>query len=125
MKNFTKFEGRLIRLNKEYPICNEDDEIIGYTSADDLAVITFAEINETIKYQSVEKISDNISFGVPIKTGEKDGYFETVIVSGKYMGVDTLALNLDDIEKSTFIFNKIDDGHSVYIQNNPVGFEYV
>ena len=44
MRNFSKFEGKLIRMNKSYPIHNDDDEIVGYTKVGDMAVITFAEI---------------------------------------------------------------------------------
>ena len=31
MRNFSKFEGKLIRMNKSYPIYNDDDDIVGYT----------------------------------------------------------------------------------------------
>ena len=46
MRNFSKFEGKLIRMNKSYPIHNDDDEIVGYTKVGDMAVITFAEIKK-------------------------------------------------------------------------------
>lgn len=48
MKNFSKFEGKLIRMNKSYPIHNDDDEIVGYTEVGDMAVITFAEIKRKL-----------------------------------------------------------------------------
>lgn len=48
-----------------------------------------------------------------------------VIVSGKYTGVDTLALNSKDLQKSIFIFNEIDYyGSDVYIKNKKVKHEY-
>lgn len=103
MINYSKFSGKLIRMNREYPIYSREDgkdnEKIGHTAIGDMAVITLADI--------------------------EDEYFETVIVSGKYVGVDTLALNLKDIKESTFIFNKIDGDNSVYIMDKPVSFEYV
>jgi hypothetical protein len=117
MINFTKFEGKLIRLNKEYPIYNEGDEVIGYTSAGDMAVITLAEINRKTSYKNIETISEDFAVGVPIKTEDEDGYFETVIVSGKYIGVDTLALNLSDIREVTFIFNKISEKMESKVKN--------
>lgn len=50
MRNFTKFDGKLIKMNKEYPIYSreddEEDKIVGYTSVGDMAVITFSDIKE-------------------------------------------------------------------------------
>lgn len=133
MINFSRFEGRLIRMNKEYPICSreddKEDEIIGYTSVGDMAVITFADINKCTEYKSLVKISDDLGvdleFGIPVPNGREEGYFETIIVSGKYIGVDSLALNLKDIANSTFILNKIDGENTVYIQKREVNYEYV
>lgn len=100
MTNYSKFEGKLIRFGKSYPIYNDDDEIIGYTEIGDMAVITYSNLD--------------------------NDYFETVITSGKYMGVNSLALNLDDIKSSTFIFNKINDNDSIiYIQNKKINFECI
>lgn len=71
------------------------------------------------------KISDEIDVGVPISTGIEEGYFETIIVSGKYIGVDSLALDLDDIADSTFLFNKIDGEMVTYIQDRKIKYEYI
>lgn len=100
MVNYGTFKGRLIAMTEKYPIYDREDDnkIIGYTSVGDMAVITYENMEE--------------------------GYFETVIVSGEYLGVDTLSLNLYDIKKSTFIFNKIDGEQSVYIRNMSVDFEW-
>ena len=100
MVNYTKFTGRLISMTEEYPIYDKEDDhkIIGHTSVGDMAVITYEDMEEE--------------------------YFETVIVSGKYIGVDTLALNLQDIKNSTFIFNKNDENQSVYIKNISVNAMY-
>jgi hypothetical protein len=125
MINFEKFEGKLIRLNKEYPICNEDDDIIGYTSIGDMAVITLAEINREISYKNITTITEELSIGIPFETKNEDGYFETIIVSGRYIGVDTLALNLNDIKESTFIFNNINDYGSVQINGKEVNYVYM
>lgn len=97
MINYSSFKGKIIRMNAPYPIINEDDEILGYTKTGDMAVITLAD---------------------------KD-YFETVIVSGKFIGVDSLALNLSDIMKSTFVFNSINYNNEVMIQNKKVKYEYI
>lgn len=125
MRNFSKFEGKLIRMNKSYPIHNDDDKIIGYTEIGDIAVITFAEIKKKTGYKTVTKISDEISVGTPVMTDGEEGYFEIVIVSGKYIGIDSLALDLDDIAASTFIFNKVEGDDIVYIQDRKINFEYV
>lgn len=100
MVNYVTFKGKLIVMTEKYPIYDREDDnkIIGYTSVGDMAVITYENMEE--------------------------GYFETVIVSGEYIGIDTLALNLYDIKKSTFIFNKIDGEQSVYIRNMSVDFEW-
>ena len=129
MKNYAKFEGKLIRMNKEYPIYSredgKDDEVIGWTAIGDMAVITYADIKEKQNHNTALKISDEIEFGIPISTGVEEGYFETIIVSGKYIGVDSLALDLDDIADSTFIFNKIDGEMTTYIQNRKIKYEYI
>lgn len=129
MRNFTKFEGKLIRLNKEYPIYSreddKEDEVIGYTTIGDMAVITFAEVKEKSEYKSIQKISEDLEISIPVSTRKEEGYFETVIVSGKYIGVDSLALDLDDIAESIFIFNKIDGEMDTYIQDRKINCEYV
>ena len=125
MRNFSKFEGKLIRMNKSYPIYNDDDDMVGYTEVGDMAVITFAEIKKKTGYKTVTKISDELSIGIPVITDGEEGYFETVIVSGKYIGIDSLALDLDDIAVSTFIFNKAEGDDAVYIQDRKINFEYV
>ncbi len=129
MRNYTKFEGKLIRMNKEYPIYSREDgkdnEVIGYTSVGDMAVITYSDIKEKTNYKSILKISDELSFGVPVSFGIEEGYFETIIVSGKYTGVDSLALDMGDIAISTFIFNKVDEEMDTYIQDRKINFEYI
>lgn len=128
MTNYSKFEGKIIRMNKPYPITNDEDEILGYTEVGDMAVITFAEIGNKIENRKIMDISDELSIAVPLKTEEEESYFEIVIVSGKYIGVDTLALNLSDIMDSTFVFNKIDCNNGeerVILCDKEINYEYV
>lgn len=125
MTNYSKFEGKLIRMNKPYPITNDEDEILGYTEVGDMAVITFAEIKNRIGRRKVADISDEFCVAVPFDTGKEEGYFETVIVSGKFIGVDSLALDLSDIMESTFIFNNKDNNGTVTINNRKINYEYV
>lgn len=125
MTNYSRFEGKLIRMNKPYPITNDEDEILGYTEAGDMAVITFAKIKNKIGYRKMANISDELGIVIPFDTGKEEGYFETVIVSGKFIGVDSLALNLSDIIESTFIFNKKDNNGTITINNREVQYEYV
>jgi hypothetical protein len=104
MMGYSTFKGRLIRMAEAYPIYDREDDnkVIGYTEVGDMAVITF---------------EDSSSYD--------GGYYETVIVSGKYIGVDTLALNNSDIKKSTFIFNEIDRHEIVHINGKKVNFEFI
>ena len=125
MTNYSKFEGKIIRMNKPYPITNDEDEILGYTEVGDMAVITFAEIKNKIGYRKVAEISDELSIAIPFNTGKEEGYFETVIVSGKFIGVNSLALDLTDIKESTFIFNNKDDNGIVVIDDREINYEYI
>lgn len=125
MTNYSKFEGKIIRMNKPYPITNDEDEILGYTEVGDMAVITFAEIKNKIGYRKVAEISDELSITIPFNTEKEEGYFETVIVSGKFIGVNSLALDLTDIKESTFIFNNKDDNGIATIDNREINYEYI
>lgn len=99
MTRYSDYTGRLIKMGESYPIYNRyTDEVIGYTEVGDMAVITYSS-----------KIDD---------------YYETIIVSGKYIGVDTLALENIDLEKCTFVFNHIDVDHTVEIGEKQVTCEY-
>lgn len=99
MTRYPDYTGRLIKMAESYPIYNRyTDEIIGYTEVGDMAVITHSS--------------------------KVDDYHETIIVSGKYIGVDTLALENVDLEKCTFVFNHIDVDHSVEVGGKPVIWEY-
>ena len=125
MTNYSKFEGKLIRMNKPYPITNDEDEILGYTEIGDMAVITFAEIKNKTGYKKLVDISDELVIGIPFDTEKEEGYFETVIVSGKFIGVDSLALDLTDIKESTFIFNNKDNNGIAVIDNREINYEYI
>ena len=125
MTNYSKFEGKIIRMNKPYQITNDEDKILGYTEVGDMAVITFAEIKNKIGYRKVAEISDELSITIPFNTGKEEGYFETVIVSGKFIGVNSLALDLTDIKESTFIFNNKDDNGIATIDNREINYEYI
>lgn len=120
MINYSDFKGKLIKMNKSYPIYNDNDDIIGYTQPGDMAVITFAEIKKAVD------ISDELTIGIPFNTSKEEGYFETVIVSGDFIGVNSLSLNLSDIAKnSVFLFNKIDDKGMITISDRKINYEYV
>ena len=125
MINYQNFENKIIRMNKPYPITNVEDEILGYTEVGDMAVITFAEIKNKIGYRKVADISDELCIAIPFDTGKEEGYFETVIVSGKFIGVNSLALDLTDIKESTFIFNNKDDNGITTIDNREINYEYI
>ena len=125
MINYQNFENKIIRMNKPYPIIDDEDEILGYTEVGDMAVITFAELKNKIGYRKVADISDELGIAIPFDTGKEEGYFETVIVSGKFIGVNSLALDLTDIKESTFIFNNKDDNGIATIDNREINYEYI
>lgn len=126
MINYSDFKGKLIKMNKSYPIYDDNDDMIGYTQPGDMAVITFAEIKKETKYKKVVDISDELTIGIPFNMSKEEGYFETVIVSGDFIGVNSLALNLSDIaEHSVFLFNKIDDKGMITISDRKINYEYV
>lgn len=101
MVNYSSYEGKLIQMAESYPIYSREDDytIIGYTDIGDMAVITHSDL--------------------------KADYHEVIITSGKYMGVDTLALFNDDLKKSVFVFNNIDKGDVVYIKGKKVKSVFV
>ena len=70
------YKFKIIKMMEQYPVYdNEHIGAIGYTEVGDMAIITHSE----------------------------NDYYETVIVSGKYIGTDTLALNNEDLEKCVFV----------------------
>ena len=71
------------------------------------------------------EISDELCIAIPFDTGKDEGYFETVIVSGKFIGVNSLALDLTDIKESTFIFNNKDNNGITTIDNREINYEYI
>ena len=102
MISYPEYKGKLIKMVDEYPIYDREDDhvVIGYTEIGDMAVVTYANKDED--------------------------YYEMMIVSGKYTGVDTLALNGKDLEKSIFVFNQIDYcGSIVSVQGKEVKNEYL
>lgn len=101
MIEFGNYKGRLIKMMEPYPIYDRDDDekVIGYTEIGDMAVVTYS---------------------APLES-----YHEVIIVSGKYTGVDSLALNNVDIANSVFILNSIDDYGIVRVRGNDVKYKYV
>jgi hypothetical protein len=88
-------------MTEPYPIYSRenDDEIIGYTKVGDMAVITYSDV--------------------------RDDYHEVAIISGEYIGVDTLALDNEDLYRSVFMINHIDNYTSVYVNGTKVASELV
>lgn len=101
MVNYGSYINKMVKLQEEYPIYDrkDDNQIIGYTNIGDIYVVTLED--------------------------KKDDYYEGVLVSGKYAGVDTLALSKKDLDKSVFLFNKIDDLGKVSIRGKAVKYEYI
>ena len=101
MVNYANYRNRLIEMTKPYPIYDREygNKVIGHTKAGDRAVITYSNL--------------------------KENYHETVIVTGEYAGVDTLALSNRDLNASVFILNNIDKQDLVYINGKKVKCEFV
>ena len=101
MVSYANYKGKLIEMTRPYPIYDREygNEIIGYTKAGDKAVITYSDF--------------------------KDNYHETVIVSGEYTGVDTLALSNRDLNMSVFIFNHIEEQDLFCINGKKVNSKIV
>ena len=101
MIDYYNCRGRLIKMTEPYPIYDreDDDKIIGYTNSGDMAVITYSDFEES--------------------------YHEVTIVSGEYVGVDTLALDNDDLYVSVFVTNHIDNHEFVCVNGNKVDSECV
>ena len=102
MISYPEYKGKLIKMVEKYPIYDREDDhvVIGHTEIGDMAVVTYVNKDED--------------------------YYEMMIVSGKYIGVDTLALNGKDLEKSIFVFNQIDYcGSIVSVQGKEVKNEYL
>lgn len=101
MVNYANYRNRLIEMTRPYPIYDIEygNKVIGHTKAGDRAVITYSDW--------------------------KDNYHETVIVSGEYTGVDTLALSNRDLSMSVFILNNIDKHDLVYINGKKVKCKFV
>lgn len=101
MINYFNCRGKLIKMTEPYPIYSRenDDEIIGYTKVGDMAVVTYSDV--------------------------KEDYHEVAIISGEYTGVDTLALNNEDLYRSVFITNNIDNHKFVYVNGHKVASECV
>jgi hypothetical protein len=72
-------QNKLIVLNKEYPIYDNEDNIIGFTNKKDVAFITFQNIF--------------------------DGSCYITLISGNYFGYSSLILNEKDIKRAKFIKN--------------------
>lgn len=90
-------------------------------------MITYAEIKNKTRNQKIAESGDeSCAVFLQTKTNKNVGYFETIIVSGSFAGVDSLALDLSDIMESTFLFNSLDNKLDIItIDNKKISYEYV
>lgn len=96
MINFPTYKSRLLRLNANISVFVDDNKV-GVTDKDDTAVVTLAE----------------------------DGYYEIVITSGTFAGIDCVALSKAQIEKCTVLLNKHEYSGCIYVKNKKVKYEYM
>jgi hypothetical protein len=98
MINIHTWKDKIIMLNKKYPVYGTNDRVIGYTAVGDKAVITYQD--------------------------ENMDYFETILISGKYTGVNTLALDKKDIESSTLVIDKAFSYQQYFFNNKEIKTYY-
>lgn len=98
MINIHTWKNKIIMLNKKYPVYGTNDRVIGYTAVGDKAVITYQD--------------------------ENMDYFETILISGKYTGVNTLALDKKDIESSTLVIDKAFSYQQYFFDNKEIKTYY-
>lgn len=98
MINIHTWKDKIIMLNKKYPVYGTNDRVIGYTAVGDKAVITYQD--------------------------ENMDYFETIIISGKYTGVNTLALDKKDMESSTLVIDKAFSYQQYFFNNKEIKTYY-
>jgi|GEM_PF-6878564 len=72
---------QICKLNEKYPIYNNEDEIIGYTDENDTIIIT------DVKSEWIYDICK-----------AKYEYY-TIIISGEYIGYNSLVLDESDVDK--------------------------
>lgn len=77
---FQKFD--IVYLNSEFPVYDDDDEIVGYTSKGDKAIIT--------------ALHGYNGYGNPVD--RKEFTLEFIITSGEHEGYNNLALTIEDVE---------------------------
>lgn len=78
MVEYTSLVGRTFRLNAKFPVYDSDENVIGYTSKNDIGVVIFDDV-------------------------EKNDYIEVTVATGEYAGYDGLALCTKDIKKAIYI----------------------
>lgn len=78
MVEYHSLVGRTFRLNEKFPVYDSDDNVIGYTSENDIGVVIFDDV-------------------------KNDDYIEVTVATGEHAGYDGLALCMDDIKKATYI----------------------
>lgn len=98
MINIHTWKDKIIMLNKKYPVYGTNDRVIGYTAVGDKAVITYQD--------------------------ENMDYFETILISGKYTGVNTLALDKKDMESSTLVIDKAFSYQQYFFNNKEIKTYY-
>ena len=92
--------GRLVRMQMQVPIYNDDDEKLGQTQEGDLAVITYEENPDLFPY------------------------IEVTIVSGEFAGMTT-GFSHRDIRNLVFITNERDDELPLYYKKQKLNTETV
>ena len=92
MVRYSNAKGLVFRLKEEYPVYDENENIVGHTDVNDIAVVLY-------------------------DAGEQDSYFEAVLATGKHAGYDGLALNLSDLKKAqAIVFVPIAEDECVYLR---------
>jgi len=101
MIEYSTLRGRAFKVNAEYPIYDEDDNVIGHTSPDDIIVVTLDLLPSNIQSRMIgtgDRIQD-----YKVVECEMGDYLECTVATGDFAGYSGLALNADDIQKAVYI----------------------
>ena len=87
MIEYHNLAGRVFQLNGKYPVYDDNDNVIGYTSGTDIGVVVFDGM----------------------QAAPREDYLEVSVATGEYAGYSGLALAMADIAQATYIGDKEED----------------
>jgi len=99
---FRSFENLMFKLNNEFPIYDEKDNVIGFTNKNDIIIITY----DYWKNWKLKQINYELNI------------IETVLLSGNNRGYDLLIISYNDLIKATFLNQILIENYDEIYANN-------